>query len=472
MKLRTKIILVAVIMMVIAISLCCILILNAAAKNEMDTILSSMSDEHKRLVSSLLSEINPHYSANESELVRRSRIKYLFSSAANHASSGSSYILTWGDESLYNKSSIDPSTIVGASRDLLKSEELHNEQKYTQVAQGEKQFLLISSDVTFYNNEAIDPYSVFLLKDITHIKEGQRTLIINCILISTGVLLVSAGILAFFCFRSFLPLKRLQKSAASIAEGNYRERVSYKGKDEIAQLGKSFNIMGEEVEGHISQLEATAEEQKMLLSALSHELKTPMTSIIGYSDSLLRVNLQEEERQEALLTINNECKRIERLSKKMMQIVFLQNNEDFLQLKEVSAKELFLAVEHILAPIAQSEGIALTFQSGDEVFRVDMDLTISVIINLFDNARKNGADQIWVRADKTVISVEDNGKGIPRDALPKVKQPFYMADKSRGVHKGSLGLGLTLCTLIAKCHNAHLDIQSEEGKGTRVSLVF
>lgn len=105
--------------------------------------------------------------------------------------------------------------------------------------------------------------------------------------------------LAYSVFRVLRPLKALQGSAAAIAHGDYQSRIPVNGKDEIAALSVSFNAMAEAVEKHVAEIKDVAEARKLLLAALTHELKTPMTAIIGYSEALMKTRLTQEQREEA-----------------------------------------------------------------------------------------------------------------------------------------------------------------------------
>ena len=263
-----------------------------------------------------------------------------------------------------------------------------------------------------------------------------------------------------------------KKNAAALADGQYDNRIEVIGKNEIAELAVSFNKMADAIAGHIRTLENTAEQRKLLLSALTHELKTPMTAIIGYSEALMRVHLKKAQQEESIAYINSECKRIERLSQKMMQLITLHGGEPA-NIKPQPVKNLYEAVNMTLQGIAQKENIVLVFtEKGSPVFDMDIDMMASVLINLFDNARKAGAKHITIAADDDTISVKDDGSGIPQEEIEKITQPFYMVDKSHSQSEGGSGLGLALCELIVKAHGARLHIESRLGEGSVVTIRF
>ena len=210
-----------------------------------------------------------------------------------------------------------------------------------------------------------------------------------------------------------------------------------------------------------------------MMGNLTHELRTPMTAISGYSELLLTAKLSEEDREEALMYINSECKRLEKLSTKMVKLLSVDNEAD-ISLSKVSAKDLFDITGKAMASKLKEADIELEACQNGESFMVDFDLMTEVLINLTDNAIKASpkGSKIILRAADNRIEVEDFGKGIPAEEREKILEPFYMVDKSRSRKSGGAGLGLALVTTILKKHSCVLDIESEVGKGTRMILQF
>jgi signal transduction histidine kinase len=315
-------------------------------------------------------------------------------------------------------------------------------------------------------------HEVFLVRDITDVYQGITALGVRFAVIALVTIILSAALMIVIVRRIMRPLGGLQKSAAALAGGQYSDRIRVRGRDEISALGTSFNKMADAIAGHIKALEDTAEQRKLLLSALTHELKTPMTAIIGYSEALMRVRLKKQQQEESIAYINSECKRIERLAQKMMQLITMQGGEPA-DMKPQPVRKLYEVVEMTLQSVAEKENIDLKFTDKDSpIFEMDVDMMASVLINLFDNARKAGAKHITIAAEENTISVADNGTGIPPDEIRKITQPFYMVDKSHSQSQGGSGLGLALCEIIIKAHKSELNIESEPGKGTTVMISF
>lgn len=225
----------------------------------------------------------------------------------------------------------------------------------------------------------------------------------------------------------------------------------------------------------MEELQEVAEKQELLLGALAHEMKTPLTSIIGYSDSLLHVKLKEEQKIRALEQINREGKRMEKLSGKMLQMMGLYQN-DAVSLEDYSVSELIHHVEEAESEHCIEKGIRLQTEFEDFSLKMDMELMESLLLNLIDNALRasKAGDRIILRArcegKNKIFQVEDRGHGIPKEELKKVTEAFYMVDKSRSRREGGTGLGLAVCQKIAELHHGVLEIKSEEGKGTIVTI--
>lgn len=220
-------------------------------------------------------------------------------------------------------------------------------------------------------------------------------------------------------------------------------------------------------------LQAINEAQRQLIGSMSHELKTPLTAIKGYSETLLNVKLSEEQEQKALNYINTESGRLSRLSEKMMELTSLYEPECKITLQEISLEELFEVVENSVKHRLEEKDITLLREGSYQGRKknLDMDLMTSFLINLINNsimASQRGS-HIYMGADENSLWVRDEGCGIPPQEVDKVRKAFYRVDKSRSRKSGNMGLGLALCDQIAKVHHGTMKIESELGKGTRIA---
>lgn len=337
---------------------------------------------------------------------------------------------------------------------------------YTRIDCGEKTYLV-------FQREFQPQFLVFQITDITYVTEYKEQLAIILGVLSLGVVLLTVSILWASVRHMLLPLQKLNDSAKKIAEGVYDDRVDIKGKDEIGELGKSFNQMAQAVEIKTQHLEESERRKTLFMGNLTHELKTPMTAISGYTQTLLTTKLEPEEQEEALLYIYEQCGRLERLSKKMMRLLEV-DGEEALHYTNVSAKQLFEDAKKSCKILLEKKSMVLECVSHDEMYRVDYDLMLDVLINLIDNGVKASEEGSRIRliASEDSITVQDFGRGIPEEEKERILEPFYMIDKSRSRKCGGAGLGLSLAALIIKRHNMKMEIESEIGKGTSIHLQF
>ena len=214
----------------------------------------------------------------------------------------------------------------------------------------------------------------------------------------------------------------------------------------MIELARAFNELAKNLESKVYELQMAAKKQEDFTANFAHELKTPMTSIIGYADTLYQKKLSEDEVHSAAGVILNEGMRLEALSFKLLELITLDKN-DF-RLEETRVSEI----------IADC---------------VENDLFKTMLLNLIDNAVKSGGSKVEVSGRLIShsiyrIAVSDNGRGIPPEDIERITEAFYMVDKSRSRSEHGAGLGLALVSRIAKLHDTKIHYESESGKGTKV----
>lgn len=265
------------------------------------------------------------------------------------------------------------------------------------------------------------------------------------------------------------PIKKMTRAADRIACGSYSERIHIKGRDELGELADSFNRMADAVEGNIEDLRRNAREKEDFVSNFAHELKTPLTSIIGYADRLYRRELTRREVKSAAWYIWNEGMHLEALSSKLMDLTNL-NRQDF----PLTVMPIGEFLTEDIAGETVIEGVKIHFQAEQVYVRADYDLLKSLIRNLTDNAAKAECKNIWVEGQRCgkeyCIRVADDGKGIPKEELSRITEAFYMVDKARSRKQHSAGIGLSLAVRIVQIHGGSLTIDSTEEEGTTVTV--
>lgn len=316
-------------------------------------------------------------------------------------------------------------------------------------------------------------YILAVAEDVEYLYDYRKQMYRQYLFITCAVSLL-AGLISFgLAYHFAKPVSELSKAALSIADGNYDKRIRISGKDEITDLMKAFNFMAKRTEESVNELEEAARRQEEFTGAFAHELKTPLTSIIGYSDMLQTMELSEEEQLLSANHIYRQGKRLERLSHSMLALCSINNGSLYPENvsavhiinEAVAMAEFSLKKAHIQLRLEVSEG---------ELFG-EKDLLVTLVGNLIDNSRKacdknNGIIYVegFTEGDVYVIKVTDNGCGIPPEDLERVREAFYMVDKSRSRRAGGAGLGLTLCNKIVELHGGTFEIKSKVGKGTAV----
>jgi signal transduction histidine kinase len=311
-------------------------------------------------------------------------------------------------------------------------------------------------------------------RDISGVFSEAAALRARCTRIYFAVL--GAGALAALVLAWLLtrPLDALRRTSREFASGKYQARSRIRTHDEVRELSDAYNRMADALEGKIRELEDIAERQQTFTANFAHELKTPMTSIIGYADTIYQKNLPPDEVRQSAWYIMNEGMRLEALSFKLMDLLSL-NRTNF-TLEQTEIENLLADTRDTIAPAAQKRGVLLTCSWEAGWVRVEYDLFKTLLLNLLDNALKSGGTQVGLYGQKTDgvyrISVTDNGRGIPPDELARITEAFYMVDKSRSRKEHGAGLGLALAARIAEIHHTKLDYASRPGTGTMVTVAL
>lgn len=326
---------------------------------------------------------------------------------------------------------------------------------------------LKAHDSTFYLESLYDITSLFSQQDDYY--ATYRWLTLGIVLLSSVFMLVITRVLT-------RPIRYLSQSARQIAGGDYHKRTRKISDDEMGQLTEDFNTMAQSLESKIEQLQDTARQREEFVASFAHELKTPLTAIIGYADMLRSYDMDKKKQRTAANYIFTEGKRLESLSLKLLELIVLQKKEFVMQ--QISVPKLLEEVAGLMAPSMEESGLSLFRQAQPGKIKAEPDLLKTLLINLIDNARKASkkGDTVELCGEKIDdgyrISVSDNGYGIPKEEIDKITEAFYMVDKSRARAQNGAGLGLAICVQIASLHRARLSFDSELCKGTTVTVTF
>ena len=296
------------------------------------------------------------------------------------------------------------------------------------------------------------------------------------------VALAISLILALLIARSIAkPLQRITSAAEEIARGNYDQTLDITSPSEIGRLAASFNTM-------VRQVKASRQAQRDFVANVSHELKTPLTSIQGFSQAILDGTANDEtSRHRAIEIINDEASRMSRLVDELLDLTRIESGQVKMMREPVDLAGVLKACVEKFALQAEKNNIELLLEvSTLPPVTGDKDRLAQVFTNLLDNALKYTppAGKVTVRAQevkrktgkKTApssaieVTVTDTGIGIPPEDLEHVFERFYQVDKSRAGKDRGVGLGLTIAKQIIEAHKGTISVESVRDLGTKFTI--
>jgi signal transduction histidine kinase len=312
----------------------------------------------------------------------------------------------------------------------------------------------------------------------------QSSYFLHAMVVELLLTLVFTGLIGLVLFA--LLTRRFRALAAAVERfknGRYTERAPDHKPDEIGRLGTAFNEMAATIVGQVEALQRTEEARRTLVANLSHDLRTPLTSLRGYVERMLNKagTLTPEERHECLHAVLGDATLLSQIAEQLSVLSRLDVPRRAPALESFSIAELGQDVIVKFRPQAEARGVTLDVNASRDLPEVMADIALieRALSNLIDNALANtpagGRVDLDLRREGggVRIGVTDTGWGIPADELPLVKQRFYRSRRSRaeGLEKGS-GLGLAIVNEIVEKHGAALEMQSQVGRGTTVSFVL
>lgn len=318
--------------------------------------------------------------------------------------------------------------------------------------------------------------SLAYIKNADSLFNQKEEMLRTFLQISIGVGVPTAALLLALLLRLTAPIRSLNEAAARIAGGDYQGRVTIHGHDEISALGKTFNQMTDAVKKHVATLESMTEERQRFVDSMAHELRTPITAIMGYGEVLRFAITTDEEKDMALTYIIDQSKRIKSLSEKLMRMASLQHEE--ITRTPVSLRRIAGSAKQSLQKAFDTAGVSLLICMEDITVQGDTVLLETLLLNLLENAlRASSSGQSvlvqTIRKDGVAcLLIKDEGIGIAPQAQAHIMEPFYRVDPSRSRMNGGAGLGLSLCKQICDLHGASLTVDSMPNRGTIIRIEF
>lgn len=333
---------------------------------------------------------------------------------------------------------------------------------------GEK---IISYSAPLYNTDNRVCGTVRMLSSLKNIDELLSSIYLIIGLVGFFIIALTAFSGIYFIKSIVLPVRQINRVALDIAKGNLNnaDTLNYSSGDEIGQLCRNINMMANEL----------SDSQKVkndFISQISHELRTPITAIRGWSETMMADDSLNELTRRGVKIINDETERLSKMVEEMLDMSRMQSGRLSISVSPVDIIAEFENTVFMMGERAKGENISIVYNmSGDEcILNCDKDRMKQVFFNIIDNAIKhsNPGSQVTaaVKREKNSVQfiIEDFGAGISREDLPYVKEMFYKGSSQK---RGS-GIGLGVSDEIVRLHGGSLDIESELGIGTKVTVTL
>lgn len=306
---------------------------------------------------------------------------------------------------------------------------------------------------------------IFAISTEATLTELSEILIRTVITAMLWVMLAALLTVYFISERITAPLKKISNAAKEFAKGNFKVRVPVKGNDEIAQLSESFNNMAEDLENH-------EKSRSSFIANISHDLRTPMTSISGFIDGILEGAIPPEKYDHYLNIVGTEVKRLSRLVSSLLEISRFEAGEKKLTMTEFDICEMARQIVISFEKKIDEKKLDVDFDCDEFNLNVkaDKDSIHQILYNICDNAVKfskvGGKYLISIKqkGKQIFVSVYNEGQGISPEDLPFIFDRFYKSDKSRGLDKTGVGLGLYISKTIIEAHGQEIWAKSAYGE--------
>ena len=308
---------------------------------------------------------------------------------------------------------------------------------------------------------------VFVTTNSATIIDGWRTFVWVFLAASAAVMMIALLLSLVTSKRMAQPLDEMAVAAKKFAHGDFSARVTDDGRtDEVGALISAFNTMAD-------SLETSEERRNAFIANVSHELKTPMTTIAGFADGILDGTIPKDQEDKYLVTIADETRRLSRLVRSMLDMSRVESTgEDLTRRREFDISDRIVSTMLSFEARANDKQLDVDLQLPEDPMLVlgDPDAITRVLYNLMDNAVKFAAPgstlcvSLWKSEGKAYVSVRDHGETIPADDLPFIFDRFHKSDRSRSLDRDGVGLGLYLVKSILDAHGEDIAVTSRDGE--------
>lgn len=300
--------------------------------------------------------------------------------------------------------------------------------------------------------------------------EKEETLNIMYITLA-ALLVISLIALLMVGYIIYSPLKKITRATSEYAAGNLTYQVEVETEDEFGRLADSMNLMAKE----LNEME---EYERKFVANISHDFRSPLTSIKGYVEAMMDGTIPVEFQEKYFNIVLFEADRLKKLTEELLTLNSFGSKRGML---EITTFDINAVIKNTAASFEgrcteRKISIELLFESWHQPVKADIGKIQQVLYNLIDNAIKFSNDnssievETTVRHEKVFVSVKDHGVGIPKESQKKIWERFYKTDSSRGKDKRGTGLGLAIVKEIIQAHNEHINVISTEGVGTEFTF--
>ena len=332
--------------------------------------------------------------------------------------------------------------------------------------------MLMTSVPILNKNYAVG--TVFAFSDSAQLDELLEVMIKTFILSSLWVMLAALLAVYIISEKVISPLKSIAVAARKFASGSFDVRVPVKGKDEVAELAAAFNNMAQSLANYENM-------RNSFMANVSHDLRTPMTTISGFIDGIIAGAIPPEKHEYYLSVIADEVRRLSRLVSSLLDISRLQAGDRKFVMAPFDVCEMARQILISFEQKIDAKGLDVEFECTDDSMFVtaDRDAIYQVLYNICDNAIKFSFEKgklslslSYNKEKKVEVSVRNEGMGIQSEDLPYVFERFFKSDKSRGLDKTGVGLGMFITKTIMDAHSEKIWVESEYGKYCRFTLTL
>jgi signal transduction histidine kinase len=274
-------------------------------------------------------------------------------------------------------------------------------------------------------------------------------------------------------------IKRLREATSQVSAGNYDVKVNSSNFDEIGELANDFNHMVDKINKSMEEIESLENRRRQFMADVSHEMRTPLTTISGVIEGLKNNMISEEDKERGINLVSQEARRLIRLVNENLDYEKIRSNQIQLFKEEIQVSEVLEIIQEQLSLLAEEKQNQIIVEAPEELHvQADYDRIVQILINITKNSIQFTSDgTIWLRGreekDGVIIEVEDTGIGIDSAEVEKIWRRFYKADISRTSNPyGEFGLGLSIVKQLVLLHNGEINVFSEKGKGTKFVIRF